>query len=237
MKVQLLYFSGCPHVAGAREHLRRALGSCGLKVRVEEIDTESPDTPEHLRGWGSPTILINGKDLAGIHGPQGASCRLYPGAGGHQGEPSEEVIRAALHEARRLRWSWLRSMALLPGVIVSLLPSAACPACLAVYGAVLSALGLGVLVTERALVPLIAACLALGVLSVAWTTRSHGRYGPLVATLVGSLAVVLGRLIWTLPPVLYGGIALLVGASLWNLWLKRPQPLPLIQIGTGPTGE
>ena len=236
MKVQLLYFSGCPNVDAARENLRRALASCGFKVRVEEIDTTRPDTPKHLRDWGSPTVLVNGMDVAGGHGPAGASCRLYQGAARFQGAPSEEVIRPALQQARSLRWSWMRSVALVPGAILPLLPSATCPACLAAYGAVLSTLGLGVLVTERALVPLIVVFLVLGVVSIAWSMKSHGRYGPLVATLLGSLAVVLGRLVFMLPSLLYGGVALLLGASLWNLWLKRPQPVPLIQLGPAPTG-
>ncbi len=30
--------------------------------------------------------------------------------------------------------------------------------------------------------------------------------------------------------VLYAGVALLVAASLWNLWLKWPRPEPLIQL-------
>lgn len=234
MKVQLLYSPGCPNVVAARENLRRALADCGLRVRVEEIDTTRPDTPKQLRGWGSPTLLVNGIDVAGGPGPTGASCRLYPGAATHfQGAPSEETIRAALQQARGLRWSWMRSMALLPGAVLSLLPSATCPACVAAYAGVLSTLGLGVLLTERALVPLIVVFLVIGFASVAWSTKSHRRYGPLVATLLGSLAVVLGRVAWNVPPLLYAGVALLVGASLWNLWLKRLQPAPFIQIGPG----
>jgi len=235
MKVRLLYFAGCPNVDGTRENLRRAVAQCGFEVRVEEIDTTDPDTPERLRGWGSPTVLVDGTDVAGASGPAGASCRLYPGAAGLQGAPAVETITAALRRARNLRWSWMRTMASLPATILPLLPSATCPACVAAYAGVLSTLGLGVLLTERALAPLIVGFLFLGFVSVAWATKSHGRYGPLLATVLGSLAVALGRLVWRLPPVLYVGVALLLGATLWNLWLKRPKPVPLIQIGPGPS--
>ena len=61
---------------------------------VQEIDVTAADTPEHLRGWGSPTILIDGVDVAGGR-PSGSSCRLYPGSD-RPGVPSLDTLRAAL---------------------------------------------------------------------------------------------------------------------------------------------
>ena len=235
MKVRLLYFAGCPNVDATRENLHRAVAQCGCRVRVEEIDTADPDIPERLRSWGSPTVLVGGMDVAGTRGATGASCRLYPGADGAHGAPSVEAIAAALRRARSLRWSWLRSTASLPAAILPLLPSTTCPACVAAYAGVLSTLGLGILLTERALAPLIVEFLVLGLVSVAWATKSHRRYGPLRMTLLGSLAVVCGRLLWSLPAVLYAGVALLFGATLWNLWLKRTKPVPFLSIGPGPS--
>jgi hypothetical protein len=103
--------------------------------------------------------------------------------------------------------------------------------CIAAYTGVLSALGLGFLFNERVLAPLIAAFLLVGVGSIAWSARSHGRRAPLVVAVAGAGAVVAGRLLWTLPSVLYVGIALLVVGSLWNLWLKRPQRSALARLG------
>jgi len=68
---------------------------------------------------------------------------------------------------------------------------------------------------------------------VAWSIKSHGRLGPLLVTVLGSGAVVAGRLVWVVPALLYVGVGLLVGASLWNLWLKRPRSEPLVQIRLG----
>jgi hypothetical protein len=96
---------------------------------------------------------------------------------------------------------------------------------------VLSALGLGFLFNERVLAPLIIVFLTLGVGSIAWSTRSHGRIAPLSTTVLGAGGVVGGRLIWSGPPLLYTGVSLFVSASLWNLWLKRPQRAPLVQLG------
>lgn len=133
---------------------------------------------------------------------------------------------------------WTRLLAVLPGAIVSLLPSATCPMCIAAYTGVLSALGLGFLYNEHVLRPLIAGFLAVGIASVAWSTRGHRRAGPLVLTVVGSGMVVAARLIWSIPPLLYTGVALLVAASSWNLWLRRPgAQCIVVRRGDRPAGD
>jgi hypothetical protein len=99
MRVQLLYFEGCPHVDEARRVLRRALETAGVAgIVVEEIDVEATSTPADLRDWGSPTILIDGLDAAGEREPSGRSCRLYRD-GGQAGVPSEGVIEEQLRRA------------------------------------------------------------------------------------------------------------------------------------------
>jgi hypothetical protein len=230
MRVQLLYFPGCPNVELARQALRRALEACRLPIDVEEVDVSAPHTPEPLRGWGSPTILIDGADVAGQAPGSGASCRLYSDGESIRAVPSEAIIQAALNGRHRRRWQWARPLAALPGVLLPLLPSAACPACLTAYAGALSVIGLGVLLTERVLAPLIAVFLAVNLLSLAWSTWSHRRPGPLLATLGGSVGVVTGRLVWSAPVVVYGGVALLITGALWNLWLRRPRTKPLIQL-------
>ena len=118
----------------------------------------------------------------------------------------------------------------LAGVLLPLLPKGACPLCLGAYGALLSTLGLGFLATEKALVPLVAAALALALGSLALSARGHRQPGPLLVALAGAAAVVAGRLLGRVPPLLYLGLGLLFGASLWNLWLGRPRREPLIQL-------
>lgn len=129
--------------------------------------------------------------------------------------------------------SWLGSLALVPGTVLSILPSVTCPFCISAYAAVVSALGLGFVLNQRVLVPLIVVFLAIGILTIAWSTRSHKHLGPLVASGIGSLAVVAGRVVWHVPVALYVGAGMLVVASLWNLWLKRPKQEPLVPIRLG----
>lgn len=102
MKVQLLYFPGCPNADGARAALRRSLDALRLRVAIEEIDVTAAGAPPGLRDWGSPTILIDGVDVGGEREPTGASCRLYAvGADPEsRGVPGDALIRAALERAR-----------------------------------------------------------------------------------------------------------------------------------------
>jgi hypothetical protein len=96
MRVQLLFFQGCPHVDAAQRVLRQALDSAGLgEVAVEQVDVDAASTPVDLRAWGSPTILIDGVDVAGERGPSGRSCRLY-GNAGDAGVPRKDLIERQL---------------------------------------------------------------------------------------------------------------------------------------------
>ena len=64
---------------------------------------------------------------------------------------------------------WKRSLAVLPGIGVSLLPKLACPLCWRAYAGLLSALGLGFLISAKYLLPLTVALLAIAVLSLTLT--------------------------------------------------------------------
>jgi hypothetical protein len=93
LTVELIYEPGCPHVAEARAQLETALARVGIDAVRLEHDASAPDAPTHLRELGSPTILVDGRDVAIGVSSGGSSCRLYPG---HQGAPPLEWIVAAL---------------------------------------------------------------------------------------------------------------------------------------------
>ena len=132
-------------------------------------------------------------------------------------------------EVRSGRW---RTWVALPGLLAAVLPKAACPVCVAAYAGAVSALGLGFLLTDRVLNPIILGSLVVSVGSVAWSARQRRRSGPVLLALAGGCGVVLGRMVWSLPVAVYGGVALLLGASAWTVWLARPAPTPLVQISS-----
>ncbi len=97
MKVELLYFNGCPHYAPALDRLRTVLASEGVPAQVTEIEVKDEEDARRLGFPGSPTIRVDGADIEpGVRpeGGTGFACRRYP-----EGMPSEEMIRAALRQA------------------------------------------------------------------------------------------------------------------------------------------
>ena len=79
LTVQFLAFDGCPLADAARANLEQALTDCGISG-YRAVDLLDPATPEDLKGWGSPTILVNGMDVGGQDKGNGVGCRIYPGA-------------------------------------------------------------------------------------------------------------------------------------------------------------
>lgn len=96
MKIQLLWFPGCPNVEAARVALRDAMARIGVADTIEEIDVSAPSAPPQLRNWGSPTILIEGTDVGGQLAAEASSCRLYDGARVPSADAIERALRPAL---------------------------------------------------------------------------------------------------------------------------------------------
>jgi hypothetical protein len=216
--VVLIHDPDCPNVAEARSILRRALAATGRPPRWREFDRNAADTPAEWRAFGSPTILVNGHDVADMEASAGGnSCRVYRSRDGRlSGVPSVEQIASVLRGASASGWK--SALAVLPGVAVALLPSVACPACWPGYAALLSSLGVGFLPTAPYLLPLTLVGLAIpiGVLA-GGTRRGHGLL-PLVSGLIGSILLVVGRFALDSNSFLFLGTMGLVAASLWNAW-------------------
>lgn len=116
--------------------------------------------------------------------------------------------------------TWKQSLMTVPSVGVSLLPKLACPLCWPGYAGLLSSVGLGFLISTRYQLPVTAAFLvfAVGVLAFR-ANRRH--YGPFVLGLFAAVGVLLGKFWWESIPAMYGAVAVLVIASVWNAWPHR----------------
>lgn len=233
--VDFIYDADCPNVAAARANLMRALSEAGVSPRWREHRIGDPDVPEAVRGFGSPTVLVNGRDVAGSSPGSEVCCRIYGGARA----PSVETITRALAEglsaddaestveghpaaAGRARSGWKASATVLPGLGVALLPKLSCPLCWPAYAGILGATGLTFLMKDAWLLPITALLLLAAFAALAWRARSRRGYGPALAGLGASALILLGKFALESEPVTYAGAAALVAASVWNAW-PRPR--------------
>ncbi|MGH8224728.1 MAG: hypothetical protein ACRER1_01050 [Gammaproteobacteria bacterium] len=98
-RVELVYFAGCPNVGAARTAIREAMSAEGLVPQWREWNRDDPATPATLRACGSPTIMINDRDISPANA-EAASCRVYADATSLRGTPAIETIRLAIQAAR-----------------------------------------------------------------------------------------------------------------------------------------
>jgi hypothetical protein len=99
--VDLVFGAECPNVEYARALLRTALVAVGLPAEWREWERDGADTPAHLRGLGSPTILVNGIDVSGAEETDDSAerancCRVYYVDGRLRGVPALDAVAAGL---------------------------------------------------------------------------------------------------------------------------------------------
>jgi hypothetical protein len=227
MTVEFIYDRDCPNVLATRANLIKAFAVSSREARWTEWDSSAADSPPHIMGYGSPTVLLEGKDVA-EHSTSDAkaSCRLYRRDGGRfDGAPSVELIVAALASPKgtaiAARDGWKSSLTAAPGIAFAFLPEVVCPACWPAYAGLLSALGLGFLLDETWLLPLTTAFLGLAVGVLALRARMRRNYGPFLFGLAASVVVLAGKFAFDSNTATYGGLAALIAAAVWNAWPRR----------------
>ena len=102
MKIEVLYVLDCPHYPAAMASLRNILAVERISAAISEVLVADARMAEALQFPGSPTIRINGRDIAGESALQqhAVCCRLYPGEK-QPGVPPAEMIHRAVREAMR----------------------------------------------------------------------------------------------------------------------------------------
>jgi hypothetical protein len=230
MKVEIIYDADCPNLAATRSLLIEAFTKTGASARWREWERSAPDTPAYAKGYGSPTILVDGKDVGGMNSQTGAaSCRIYRSQDASlRRTPTFEMICFALlagHKPNR-RGRFRAVVASLPAIGTALLPKLTCPLCWPAYAAVLSALGLGFVDYTPYLLPATLAFLAIAVGTLAIGARRTGRLAPLALGLTSSVVVLVGKFAVDSGWVTDAGIALLVGAIFLAARARTVQPAP-----------
>ena len=104
MKIEVLYFEGCPNHPTTMEMVREALDSLGRKDPIHKIEVRTQAEAEAIRFLGSPSIRIDGSDIepwARTAKGFGLSCRTYVTGTQRAGVPSRELLRRAIMEGIR----------------------------------------------------------------------------------------------------------------------------------------
>jgi hypothetical protein len=98
VRVELLYFDGCPSWSVAEERLTEALRSAGRgDVTVQRRLVETAKQAEDVGFTGSPTIRIDGTDPFATGTQQvGLACRVYPTPDGLAGSPTTAQLLEVL---------------------------------------------------------------------------------------------------------------------------------------------
>jgi len=111
--------------------------------------------------------------------------------------------------------------ATLPGIGAALLPAVTCPACWPAYAGLLSSMGLGFIDYSPWLLPVMAIFLGISVAILAWQGYRRQSYGPLLVGVIGAALIIWDRLVPGSEWALYGGVGLLIAASVWNAWPRK----------------
>ena len=101
MKIEVLYFDGCPNHKPAVERVQQVLAEEGLSAEVLEVNVSGPSIAQNVRFLGSPSIRVNGLDVepeARRAHVYGMMCRTYAVDGRREGLPSREMLRQAMRE-------------------------------------------------------------------------------------------------------------------------------------------
>ncbi|MEK6695648.1 MAG: DUF2703 domain-containing protein [Candidatus Deferrimicrobiota bacterium] len=98
MKVEVLYFEGCPNHAPALEMVRRVLDREKIRAEVRLIEVTDETTAETVRFLGSPSVRVDGVDIepGREDDPPFYGCRTYTVGGKTVGVPPEKWLADAL---------------------------------------------------------------------------------------------------------------------------------------------
>ena len=103
MKVQVLYFDGCPNHEALVPRLRDLMVAADARTAIELVRVDDAENAERQRFLGSPTVRVDGEDVepgASERTDFGLKCRLFATPDGLRGMPADEWVLAALDRHR-----------------------------------------------------------------------------------------------------------------------------------------
>jgi hypothetical protein len=103
MKVELLYFDGCPSYRTVQRLLDQVLAEEGIAATVAMVRIEDEADALRQQFLGSPTLRFDGVDPFAKPGQDNFAmqCRVYHTPEGLKGWPTKEMLRTAVRESGR----------------------------------------------------------------------------------------------------------------------------------------
>lgn len=100
MKIDLLYFDGCPFWEGGMQNLMAALEAEGLEAEIDLVNVREEAQTARLKFLGSPSFQVDGVDWwPEERADYQLSCRVYSTPQGMKGAPTVEMLREKLRAA------------------------------------------------------------------------------------------------------------------------------------------
>lgn len=97
IKIELQHFHGCPNSPLLIESVKKAIDGIP-NIEYTEVIVDSNDKAFEIGFRGSPTLLINGKDIENQPEPEqpALACRYYP-----KGLPGTDLIKQKIYDAMK----------------------------------------------------------------------------------------------------------------------------------------
>ncbi|PNU20505.1 hypothetical protein C2E25_07235 [Geothermobacter hydrogeniphilus] len=124
------------------------------------------------------------------------------------------------------RGRWNRPLGVAAALLGALLIKLSCPACWSAYAALLGSAGVAGLSSMPFFLPLTLLSLVAVLISLGWRAGTRQGFGPLLLGSVGATVIVLGNFAYPAGNVQNSGVALLIGASIWNSWPRKARACP-----------
>ena len=101
VRVEILAREDCPNRGMALVVVERVIDETGIPARIEVVDVDSDEDAENHLVLGSPTVLVDGRDVdpEPLYSEYSSDDRIYKTHRGPCGWPEPEWIRDALLRA------------------------------------------------------------------------------------------------------------------------------------------
>ncbi len=150
---------------------------------------------------------------------------------GREGLPvdhGERVLTEASHATTAttsVSGLWYALRVAIPGVGAALLLGATCPACWLAYAGLLTMPGLTWLLQDTSLMLITLAVLGIALASLTYRASARQGYRPLGLGVIAASLICTEKFWLSSTRLLALGLALLIGATLWNAWPRQATAL------------